>query len=171
MTIRFGVWCTWTRCSSSSPVTLTPNIWGRLDSNFWRRHLIWRICCRTQIFGVGTYFWQQREKHETRGCTCGNHPKCDIPCAQGNDVMCDAACSGSREAVCARRCSTLCLGENCARVGRDRRPRLVCCPLRACRFGRQLAALAARRPTVARCSRRRKTSLLPRIKFVLRATR
>jgi hypothetical protein len=80
-------------CLSSPPVTQTPNIWCRLDSNFWCRHLIWRIWCRTQIFGVGKYFWQLRKTHVTRGCPSGNHLKCVVPCAQRNGVMSDAACS------------------------------------------------------------------------------
>jgi hypothetical protein len=96
MTTRFGVGCARIWCLSSPPVTQTPNIWRRLDSNFWCRHLIWRIWCRTQIFDVGTYFWQKRIKHETRGCTCGNHLKCVVPCAKSNDVMRDAACRVSR---------------------------------------------------------------------------
>jgi hypothetical protein len=44
--------------------------------------------------------------------------------------MCDAACSLS-EAACGRRCSTLCHRVDCARTGRDKGPRRVCCLLRA----------------------------------------
>jgi hypothetical protein len=78
---------------------------------------------------------------------------------------------GERYGNSTRRCSTLCLREDRARTCPDRRPRRVCCPLRASRLGRHLVAPAARRPTVARRSPKRKTSLLSRAKFVHRTTR
>jgi hypothetical protein len=136
------------------------------DSKFWCRNLILRIWWRTQIFGVGTYFWQQRKTRETSSCvmlrflrsamtslTTLAHALTNLPLLSE---------------VCERMCSTLCQREDSTRNGFDRRPRRGCSPRRASRLGR-LAALAARRRfTVARRSRPRKSSLLSRVKFVLR---
>jgi hypothetical protein len=169
MTTRFRVWCTRIWCLSSPPETQTPNIWCRLASNFWCRHLILRIWCRTQIFGVGKYFWQLRKTHETRGCTCGNHLKCVVPCAQRNGVMFDAACSVGGSLW------TQVLNLVPPRRLRPQRPRqkakAYVLPATSEEAGTAAAALAARRPTVARRSRQRKTSLLWRVKFMLRTTR
>jgi hypothetical protein len=108
---------------------------------------------------------------ERRGCTSGNHLECFNACDRRNDVMRDAACSVSRKAVCERRCSTSCQREDCARTGRDRRPRRRCSPRRASRWRRLAALVARRRPTVARLHHPRTTSLLSRVKFVFRTTR
>jgi hypothetical protein len=172
MTTRFGVRCSRIWCLSSPTVTLTPSIWCRLDSNFWCRHLIWRIWCRTQIFGVGTFFLQQRKTDECGGCTCGNRIQCFVACSHHNAVMDDAGPSVACLQPARRRCSVLCQREDCARTGRDRRPWPMYSPQQASRWLRPLAGRATtRRPAVGRLSLLRKTSPFSRAMFVLRTIR